>query len=556
MRVRLALLLAMAAATVQMQGALPLPVRAQGTGIAFETPRIADPIHTYGEPDIGVAPNQAAYVAAPSNQTSGEVYVSGPTGTGTQRSIWQGSVDGGHTFRNVTRVAPAVPVSPCGIVGTCTPLAAPGGGDTEINFDHNRQQYFADLYALACQHVATRTVNPGTHQETVNENYFNGGCPFPGSDRQWILVKDPLVHYGPGPNPGGSSTPLIYMEANTVGGCNTNGGGGWYRSTDGLTYSSAIMGQSGGASNTYCPFGADGYPSIDQTTGKVAEAEFGTVNGADAIQLNIGTPIDPAGDLCFLDDTVTAACQAGNLGHSLITVATNNPALHNVVHDDTEAANFTVTSLDSARNLWVVWVNHAGTPAQHQAWVSVAPYPWTSWSAPVRVSNAPSQVSIFPWIQAGDAGRADVVWYGDSTLAAPNDTTVSHKWDVYMSQVVFPGAITPQSVPSVTEVKVTPHPWTWRTSACWARRASRRWVIATSPTSSRSASTTRARPRSSMTTCRTASASPRLAVPPHRRPTTPAPPSSPSRARPPGQGSSTIPTPGYPWMSRVRPTRP
>src|SRR5258708_27766502 len=150
MRIRLAVLLSMAAATVQMQGALPLAVGAQGTGITFETPRVADPIHTYGEPDIGAAPNQPAYVAAPSNQTSGEVYVSGPTGTGTQRSIWQGSVNGGHTFRNVTRVAPAVPVSPCGTLGTCTPLAAPGGGDTEINFDHNRQQYFADLYPLAC----------------------------------------------------------------------------------------------------------------------------------------------------------------------------------------------------------------------------------------------------------------------------------------------------------------------------------------------------------------------------------------------------------------------
>src|SRR5258708_14097943 len=112
MRIRLAVLLSMAAATVQMQGALPLAVGAQGTGITFETPRVADPIHTYGEPDIGAAPNQPAYIAAPSNQTSGEVYVSGPTGTGTQRSIWQGSVDGGHTSPKLTSVAPPRPATP------------------------------------------------------------------------------------------------------------------------------------------------------------------------------------------------------------------------------------------------------------------------------------------------------------------------------------------------------------------------------------------------------------------------------------------------------------
>src|SRR5213596_3511119 len=67
--------------------------RAAGGGISFETPSVVDPIHTYGEPDIGVDP-------------LGRVFVSGPTGTGTQRSVWSGSVDGGHTFRVITPGAP------------------------------------------------------------------------------------------------------------------------------------------------------------------------------------------------------------------------------------------------------------------------------------------------------------------------------------------------------------------------------------------------------------------------------------------------------------------
>jgi len=49
-------------------------------GIAFSTPVVVDPIHTNGEPDIGIDPQ-------------GRVFVSGPTGTGTQRSTRFGSVD-------------------------------------------------------------------------------------------------------------------------------------------------------------------------------------------------------------------------------------------------------------------------------------------------------------------------------------------------------------------------------------------------------------------------------------------------------------------------------
>ena len=54
--------------------------------IRFGVPRIVDPIHTYGEPDIKVTPN-------------GTVYVSGPQGTGVQRSIWSASYDNGDSYR-------------------------------------------------------------------------------------------------------------------------------------------------------------------------------------------------------------------------------------------------------------------------------------------------------------------------------------------------------------------------------------------------------------------------------------------------------------------------
>src|SRR5881397_4097980 len=86
----------------------------EAAAITFETPTVVDPIHTNGEPDIGI-------------DAQGRVFVSGPTGTGTQRSTWFGSVDGGRTFRVISPGPP-----PSAIVGLIDP---PGGGDTDIKFD-------------------------------------------------------------------------------------------------------------------------------------------------------------------------------------------------------------------------------------------------------------------------------------------------------------------------------------------------------------------------------------------------------------------------------------
>src|SRR2546425_6950168 len=129
-------------------------------GIAFGVPVVVDPIHTNGEPDIGIDPQ-------------GRVFVSGPTGTGTQRSTWFGSVDKGKTFRVISPGPP-----PSALAGLTDP---PGGGDTDINFDRSGKQYFADLYALTCLRVATT----GDGGATVNQNVFPGGCAgVPGADRQ------------------------------------------------------------------------------------------------------------------------------------------------------------------------------------------------------------------------------------------------------------------------------------------------------------------------------------------------------------------------------------
>src|SRR5438477_2514788 len=434
---------------------LPLGVTASSSPIGFETPSIVDPIHTNGEPDIAIDPQ-------------GRVFNSGPTGTGTQRSTWFGSVDGGHTFRVMTQKIPASPA-------TGIPAPGPGGGDTDIAFDRSGKQYFADLWALACQRVAvTGPTNPGA---TDQENFLGCAGSSPGSDRQWLAVYDPA----PGtPNQSAYTgpRPLVYLEWNNIVGPGPNGGAQWNKSTDGLNYVNATADVTPTTSTSYSPFGPDGYPAIDQVTGKVFQAAGCTTNNgctSSGLWMNIGTP-DSTGTLKFLDDNGAGGQDLKKLVH-IADTPTGSP--------DTL---FSVLSMDSGRNLEVVWtVSPANNdPALRQTFVSAssAASGWTAWTAPVQVSDGSTATgdatNVFPWLKAGGPGRADAVWYGSDKQVDPGSHN-NQSWNVFMSQVVFPtnaaGGIT-GGAPSTQLVKVTPHPMHYddvclQGSACIASQGNR-----------------------------------------------------------------------------------
>ena len=340
-----------------------------------------------------------------------------------------------------------------------SPAPAPGGGDTDINFDRSGKQYFTDLYALTCLRVAvTGPTNSGAADQ---EDIYPGGCAgIPGADRQWLAVYDPP----PGtPNQSaykaaGGQTPLIYLEFNNVVGPGPNGGAQWNKSTDGLAFVNGTGDEvpaTGSIGAVYSPFGPDGYPAIDQVTGKVFQAAGCRMsNGctANGIFLNIGTP-DATGTLHFLDATGT-----GQDLTKLIKIADTPTGSPDTL--------FSVLSIDSARNLILVWCISSNTPSQRQVFVSAASAAsgWTSWTTPVQVSDGSTgtgdAVNVFPWIKAGGPGRADAVWYGQDKNVDPSSQS-GQAWNVFMSQVVFPtntaGGVT-GAAPTKTLVKVTPHP--------------------------------------------------------------------------------------------------
>jgi hypothetical protein len=421
----LGLVLAVAVLLVGVPAATPKA----GGPIGFETPAVADPIHTWGEPTIGIDPQ-------------GRVFVSGPTGTGTQRSEWEGSVDGGHSFRVITPNAP-----PTAIQSIEDP---PGGGDTDLNFDRAGHQYFADLYALACLRVA-RTDDGGA---TVSDGIL--GCNGnPGADRQWLAVYDPppgtphdSAYTGP--------TPLVYLEYNNLVGPGPDSGAQWNKSLDGINYTPATNGVTFATESTYSPFGPDGYPAIDQQTGKVFQAAgFPNSDGTFDLELNIGTP-DASGNLTFLDAPAVAG--GGPDDGKLIHIADHLPGSPDTL--------FSVASMDSARNLFVVWCISSDIPSQRQVFVSAASAAsgWKSWSPPVQISDGSTgtgdAVNVFPWIKAGGPGRADAVWYGSDKEIDPS-TNAGQSWNVFMAQVVFPtgtsGAVGGGKA-AVTLAKATPHP--------------------------------------------------------------------------------------------------
>ena len=439
-RVAIWALVALVAGSVALTHSPLGTVDAASSAITFETPTIVDPIHTNGEPDIAIDPQ-------------GRVFNSGPTGTGTQRSTWFGSVDGGHSFRVM-----AQKTVPSPIVGI--PAPGPGGGDTDIAFDRSGKQYFADLWALACQRVAvTGPTNSGASDQ---ENFLGCAGSGPGSDRQWFAVYDPSPTT---PNQSlyraaGGQTPLVYLVWNNLIGPGPNSGEQWNKSTDGIIYTNATGDElPPGNGAVYSPFGGDGYPAIDQVTGKVFQAAgcddktCGTSKAKTAktgLYMNIGTP-DKTGVLHFLDATGT-----GQDLTKLIKIA------------DTAGSPdvlFSVLSMDTARNLVAVWAV-SGTPKQRQIFVSAssAASGWTKWTQPAQVSDASTTTgdatNVFPWIKAGGPGRADAVWYGSNLQVDPSSHN-NQAWNVFMSQVVFPinssGGVT-GGQPAMQLVKVTPHP--------------------------------------------------------------------------------------------------
>lgn len=371
--------------------------------IKFGVPRIVDPIHTYGEPDIKVAPN-------------GTVYVSGPQGTGVQRSIWNVSYDNGDSYRLVqdNKTGTAYPSA---LIPTKSTLG-PGGGDTELAVDRHSNVYYADLYALACYTTGYSHDNGKTVQSTPL------GCAQPGADRQWLGLYDPAPSdHSISPYKG--PRPIVYMK--------------------------------------YSDEGADGGSRVDYSTG---DAPTNWHQGDPAGKLAIESGYGPT-DAPIVIDQHTGDLLTPVMHGSGMSLAVGQPAsdgsAHLSFHYEPIVSSLTGDpntlfpgfAEDSARNLYVVWVN--GKDYQvYYSWAAPTKNgrDWGAWSKPVQVNRPPSATNLMPWVAGGRGGIIDLAWYGtDKTMAQLGSDGPSAKanqqWWTWFAQIDRAASRQPHIVQSV-----------------------------------------------------------------------------------------------------------
>ena len=370
--------------------------------IKFGVPRIVDPIHVYGEPDIKVAPN-------------GTVYVSGPQGTGVQRSIWNVSYDNGDSYRLVqdNKTGSAYPSA---LIPTKSTLG-PGGGDTELAVDRHSNVYYADLYALACYTTGYSHDNGKTVQSTPL------GCAQPLADRQWLGLFDPAPSdHTISPYKG--DRPLVYLK--------------------------------------YSDEGADGGSRVDYSTGTApTNWHQGDPAGKIAVESGYGPTDAPIVIDQHTGDLLTPVMK-GNSGMALaVGVPAADGSAHLKFHYDPIVSSLTGDpntlfpgfAEDTARNLYVVWVN--GKDYQvYYSWAAPKGNDWGAWHAPVKINRPPSAVQLMPWVAAGRNGIIDVAWYGtDKTMAQLGSKGPSAKanqqWWTWFAQIDHANSNKPHIVQSV-----------------------------------------------------------------------------------------------------------
>jgi hypothetical protein len=373
--------------------------------IKFDVPRIVDPIHTYGEPDIKVAPN-------------GTVYVSGPQGTGVQRSIWNASYDNGDSYRliqdNKTGSAPISAVFPT------KSTMGPGGGDTELAVDRHSNVYYADLYALTC----FTTGYSGDNGKSVQSTPL--GCSSAGADRQWMGVFDPApsdhtVSPYKGPKP------IVYMKYTAM----TNGSKIDYTTGDDPT--NWHQGDPAALIATDAPYSPTDAPIVvDQHTGDLLTA---VSTGSNGLALAVGKP---------------AKDGSAHLDFHYEPIVNNLPGNPNTL--------FPGFTEDLGRNLYTVWVDDS----DYQVYYSWAPpkgNDWGKWSKPIRINRPPSNVNLMPWAAGGKNGILDVAWYGtDKTLEELGSDGPSaqqnQSWWTWFAQIDRAAT----SRPHVVQAKASQHP--------------------------------------------------------------------------------------------------
>ncbi len=412
---------------------------------------------TFGHPvisGIGGTGFEESIRIDPSNPN--RIYTSAPgTASADTSWIWR-SLDGGKTFKWVPGSAPLT-----GKVTTCH-----GGGDTEIAVDSAGHLFFNDL--TLANFSTARSDDLG-----ATFTCSNTGVPDSVVDRQWYALDGVPTNGGTlylandEVGPGGVSCPGTSLPGNNVLVMYRSPVTGALASTAGVAFGppnhvtpvlgcdEAIMGNnevSPVATKTGQPNGAGGYTQLASAVKHI----YVVHDTANLQQIRVGR--------CFPVDfglPVANSSDPSGLNCTDLLVADLGP-------NQKTGGDFPTMAIDASGNLYAVWeqapANGAVLTGDVQLKFSYSTDEGNTWSAPITIDTSGSPVgtlhqNVFAWINAGDTGRVNIVWYGTPDLPnggnnGPDDCNTC-TWSVWMTQSLNANSANPVFTPPIL---ATEHP--------------------------------------------------------------------------------------------------
>ncbi len=351
--------------------------------ITFGHNTMADFSATSGEPIIKV-------------DKQDRVYVTTPFGLSSSISILWRSDDGGRSYL------------PLGSPVLRDAVLAPGGGDSDVDFDDHDRVYFIDLWA-GCVTVAVSEDGGNTFasDRTSSVTCVSGETQGAVDDRQWIVAQGDGRAYMTWRRFTGLSPLPFYM---------------WRTRDAGRTWD---QGRQLGSVSQSGPLKIDKIKRPVTVNGEVRDAILVYqiyYNGNDIRMFRI-TDFDDGSEPTVEDFRI-----------------------YDGGAEDTSFV-FPVLSIDREGNLYAVWSQQQSTAGTSQTiFFATSTDRGKTWSARKRVSTF-TGTNIMPWIVAGDSGRAAIVWY--RTPLAGNPNSLASEWMIYLAQTVnaFDAAPTFQTVP-------------------------------------------------------------------------------------------------------------
>jgi hypothetical protein len=360
---------------------------------------VVDDQRVAGEPGVKVCGPNASWSYG--NCGSNNPYATAPWGFSTTSSfIWR-SEDQAHTFKPVPSNST-----------TGKPDACPGGGDSDIAVSPGATQAsdyvnFEDLQALT--NFSSGVSRNGGQTFVCNPVTVVGTAV----DRQWFGVyKNPAG----APNNGA----IVYLDYDVVAQqpqcvSDPQANGSTFvvqKSADGgLTWSVAAIAD--------CNDGIAGNMQVNQQSGHVF-----------AVHTAYSSPSQTSTDQVTVNRSV-------DLGLTWKRAKVFNCNGSCVVGND-----FAVMTIDKQGGLYTVWSQAPADTAGNVTGPSHIFYSYSSddgltWTAEQQVDHGATDVNVFAWVAAGNAGAIDVVWYGTrkaATAANYDSGSQTTDWFPYLAQ--------------------------------------------------------------------------------------------------------------------------